>query len=46
MLSNYFTQLDLSNLGVVTDLGFVAYWRARGWPAQCRSAGATDFACD
>jgi hypothetical protein len=31
---------------VVGDLGFVDYWRARGWPAQCRSAGANDFACD
>src|SRR5439155_8889452 len=27
---------------VVRDLGFVAYWRARGWPAQCRPAGASD----
>jgi TolB-like protein len=31
---------------VVRDLGFVEYWRARGWPAQCRVAGADDFACD
>jgi tetratricopeptide (TPR) repeat protein len=31
---------------VVGDLGFVDYWRARGWPAQCRPAGANDFACD
>jgi len=30
---------------VVRDLGFVAYWRARGWPAQCRPAGADDFVC-
>jgi tetratricopeptide (TPR) repeat protein len=28
------------------DLGLVEYWRARGWPAQCRPAGATDFTCD
>ena len=31
---------------VVGDLGFVDYWRARGWPAQCHPAGANDFACD
>jgi hypothetical protein len=31
---------------VVGDLGFVDYWRARGWPAPCRPAGANDFACD
>ncbi len=31
---------------VVRDLGLVEYWRARGWPAQCRAAGANDFACD
>jgi hypothetical protein len=31
---------------VVRDLGFVDYWRARGWPAQCRPAGADDFVCD
>jgi len=28
------------------DLGFVDYWRARGWPAQCRAAGADDFVCN
>jgi TolB-like protein len=28
------------------DLGLVAYWSARGWPAQCRPAGANDFSCD
>ena len=26
---------------VARDLGLVEYWRARGWPAQCRAAGAT-----
>jgi adenylate cyclase len=31
---------------VMRDLGFVDYWRARGWPAQCRAAGADDFVCD
>jgi TolB-like protein len=28
------------------DLGLVAYWRARGWPAPCRPAGAEDFVCE
>jgi adenylate cyclase len=28
------------------DLGLVDYWRARGWPPQCRPAGADDFACE
>ena len=31
---------------VADDLGLVAYWRARGFPAQCHAAGADDFACD
>ena len=31
---------------VARDLGLVDYWRARGWPAQCRPAGASDLACD
>jgi hypothetical protein len=31
---------------VARDLGLVEYWRARGWPAQCRPEGADDFACD
>jgi TolB-like protein len=31
---------------VVRDFGFVDYWRARGWPEQCRAAGADDFVCD
>jgi hypothetical protein len=31
---------------VVRDLGFVDYWRSRGWPAQCRAAGTSDFICD
>jgi adenylate cyclase len=28
------------------DLGLVEYWVMRGWPAQCRPAGASDFTCD
>ena len=31
---------------VMRDFGFVDYWRARGWPVQCRAAGSDDFACD
>jgi len=31
---------------VVRDLGLVAYWQARGWPAQCRPTGANDFICN
>ena len=31
---------------VMRDFGFVDYWRARGWPAQCRAEGADDFVCD
>lgn len=31
---------------VMRDFGFVDYWRARGWPAQCRAAGAAAFVCD
>jgi len=25
--------------------GLVEYWRAKGWPDQCRPVGADDFAC-
>jgi TolB-like protein len=28
------------------DLGMVDYWSTRGWPAQCRPEGASDFSCD
>jgi TolB-like protein len=28
------------------DLGLVAYWRVRGWPARCHAIGAADFACE
>jgi TolB-like protein len=31
---------------VARNLGLVDYWRERGWPAQCHSSGANDFACD
>jgi hypothetical protein len=27
------------------DAGLVEYWRARGWPAQCRPVGTDDFTC-
>ena len=27
------------------DLGLVAYWRAHGFPTQCRAVGETDFVC-
>jgi len=30
---------------VVTDLNLVAYWRASGWPDQCRPLGVEDFEC-
>jgi hypothetical protein len=30
---------------VAQDLGLVAYWRQRGWPAQCHAVGSNDFAC-
>jgi TolB-like protein len=31
---------------VAEGLGLVAYWRARGWPAQCHAVGGDDFACE
>jgi TolB-like protein len=31
---------------VARDLGMVEYWRARGWPPQCRAVGTDDFTCD
>jgi adenylate cyclase len=31
---------------VARDLGLVEYWRARGWPVQCRPVGADDFVCE
>ena len=27
------------------SLGFVAYWREKGWPKACRPLGETDFEC-
>jgi len=30
----------------VRAAGYFDYWRARGWPDQCRAVGADDFACD
>ncbi len=31
---------------VAQGLGLVAYWRERGWPAQCHAVGSNDFACE
>jgi TolB-like protein len=31
---------------VAGDLGLVDYWRARGWPTQCRPLGTNDLTCD
>jgi TolB-like protein len=31
---------------LVRDLGLVDYWRARGWPAQCRPTAGDDFVCE
>ena len=31
---------------LMSDLGLAAYWRVRGWPAQCHAIGAADFACE
>ncbi len=30
----------------LTRMGVVAYWRAKGFPPQCRAVGANDFSCD
>jgi TolB-like protein len=30
---------------LLRELGFEAYWRAKGWPALCRPLGADDFEC-
>ncbi|PIW29509.1 MAG: hypothetical protein COW29_06240 [Rhodobacterales bacterium CG15_BIG_FIL_POST_REV_8_21_14_020_59_13] len=30
----------------VRNTGILDYWRARGFPPQCRPVGADDFACD
>jgi TolB-like protein len=31
---------------VARELGLVAYWYERGWPAQCRAVGSNDFVCE
>ncbi len=31
---------------LVHRLGWVDYWRARGWADRCRAQGADDFVCD
>jgi tetratricopeptide (TPR) repeat protein len=30
----------------VRSVGFVEYWKAKGWPELCRPVGADDFECD
>jgi TolB-like protein/Tfp pilus assembly protein PilF len=30
----------------IRDIGVLDYWRAHGFPPQCRKLGAEDFACD
>jgi TolB-like protein len=30
---------------MLREYGFEAYWRARGWPANCRPLGDEDFEC-
>ncbi len=30
---------------LLVRLGFVGYWRAKGWPPACRPLGADDFEC-
>ena len=30
---------------LMRDLGFVAYWRAYGWPTYCQPSGGDDFEC-
>ena len=31
---------------VVRAVGYVDYWRVKGWPDHCRPIGADDFVCD
>jgi hypothetical protein len=31
---------------VIERLGILAYWRAQGFPPQCRAVGEQDFTCD
>jgi TolB-like protein/Flp pilus assembly protein TadD len=31
---------------LMRNVGFVAWWRARGWPDLCHPLGADDFACN
>jgi hypothetical protein len=30
---------------VMRKLGFVEYWRAKGWPPQCHPTTGDDFEC-
>lgn len=32
--------------GVLNKLGVPAYWRAKGYPPQCRAQASNDFVCD
>ena len=31
---------------VMRKLGFVDYWRAKGWPPQCHPIAGDDFVCE
>jgi adenylate cyclase len=31
---------------LMRKVGYVDYWRAKGWPSFCRPVGADDFACE
>ena len=55
--TRYWVYQDVGNAGarslladpriraLLQDYGFVAYWREKGWPAQCRPVGTEDFEC-
>jgi hypothetical protein len=32
--------------GYLRKMGFVDYWRVRGWPQYCNPTGGEDFACN
>jgi hypothetical protein len=31
---------------LVRKIGYVDYWRTKGWPEFCRPVGADDFVCE
>ena len=31
---------------LMRKVGYVDYWRAKGWPEFCRPVGADDFECE